>query len=49
MDDYEVIMTSDAITDIFDIRNYIADVLLVPDIAFTSISEQMKIRREFIY
>ena len=37
MEVYEVIMTPDAITDIVYIRNYIADVLLVPDIALSYI------------
>ena len=34
MDFYEVIMTPDAISDLSEIRDYIADVLLVPDIHY---------------
>ena len=33
MDSYEVIMTPDAIANLIELRNYIANVLLVPDIA----------------
>lgn len=35
MDSYEIIMTPDATEDLFELRNYIADVLLVPDIALS--------------
>lgn len=31
MNTYEIIMTPDATTDLLELRNYIADVLLVPD------------------
>lgn len=37
MENYEVIMSPDAITDIVDIKNYIADVLLAPEIALSYI------------
>lgn len=37
MSTYEIIMTPDATTDLVEIRNYIADVLLVPDIALAYI------------
>lgn len=37
MNTYEIIMTPDATTDLAELRNYIADVLLVPDIALTYI------------
>lgn len=33
MNTYEIIMTPDATTDLVELSNYIADVLLVPDIA----------------
>ena len=33
MNFYEIIITPDAEADLFEIRNYIADTLLVPDIA----------------
>lgn len=33
MNSYKIIITPDAETDLFEIRNYIADNLLVPDIA----------------
>lgn len=33
MDSYKVVVTTDAITDLVELRNYIADVLLSPDIA----------------
>ena len=33
MDSYEVIMTPDAISNLTELRDYIADVLLAPDIA----------------
>lgn len=32
---YEVIITSDAAADLIEVRNYIADVLLAPDIALS--------------
>ncbi len=37
MNTYEIIMTPDATTDLVELRNYIADVLLVPDIALAYI------------
>ena len=37
MDSYEIIMTPDAVTDLVELRNYIADVLLVPDTALSYI------------
>lgn len=37
MNTYEIIMTPDAATDLVELRNYIADVLLVPDIALAYI------------
>ena len=37
MDFYEIIMTPDAISDLSEIRDYIADVLMVPDIALNYI------------
>ena len=37
MDSYEVIMTSDAVSDLMEIRDYIADVLLVPETALSYI------------
>ena len=37
MDSYEIIMTPDATTDLMELRNYIADVLLVPDTALSYI------------
>ena len=37
MNDYEVIMTPDATDNLIELRNYIADVLLVPDIALSYI------------
>lgn len=37
MNTYEIIMTPDATTDLAELRNYIADVLLVPDIALAYI------------
>ncbi len=37
MNTYEIIMTSDATTDLVELRNYITDVLLVPDIALAYI------------
>ena len=37
MDSYEVIMTPDAVTDLVELRDYIADVLLVPETALTYI------------
>lgn len=33
MDSYEVFMTPDAVTDLTKLRDYIADILLVPEIA----------------
>ena len=33
MDTYEIIMTPDAIADLAELRDYIADVLHVPDVA----------------
>ncbi len=33
MNTYEIIMTPDATTDLVELRNYIANVLLVPDLA----------------
>ena len=33
MDEYEIIMTPDAVEDLWELRNYIADVLLSPDTA----------------
>ena len=35
MDSYEIIMTPDATEDLYGLRNYIADALLVPDIALS--------------
>ena len=35
MDYYEIIVTPDAETDLTELRNYIADVLLVPETALT--------------
>lgn len=37
MDSYEIIMTPDATTDIVELRDYIADVLLVPETALNYI------------
>ncbi len=37
MDYYEIIVTPDAETDLTELRNYIADVLLVPETALTYI------------
>ncbi len=37
MDSYKIIITPDAEADLFEIRNYIADTLLVPDVALTYI------------
>ena len=37
MDSYEIIMTPDATTDLVELRDYIADVLLVPDTALSYI------------
>ena len=33
MDEYEIILTSDAVEDLWELRNYIADVLISPDTA----------------
>ncbi|MGI6672214.1 MAG: hypothetical protein ACOX58_11670 [Christensenellales bacterium] len=33
MDSYEIIITPDAIADLVELRDYIADVLLAPDTA----------------
>ena len=33
MDEYEIIMTPDAVEDLWELRNYIADVLLSPETA----------------
>ena len=43
MDPYEIIMTPDATTDLVELRDYIADVLLVPD---TALSYIRAIRKE---
>lgn len=43
MDPYEVIMTPDATADLVELRDYITDVLLVPEVALTYIRD---IRRE---
>ena len=43
MDLYEIIMTPDAEADLLEVRNYIADVLLVPD---TALSYIKAIRKE---
>ena len=37
MEPYEIIITSDAEGDLLELRNYIADVLLCPDIALSYI------------
>lgn len=37
MDSYEIIITPDAETDLFEIRDYIAYTLLVPDVALNYI------------
>ena len=37
MNSYEIIMTPDATTDLVELRDYIADVLLVPDMALSYI------------
>ena len=37
MDSYEVIMTPDATADLMELRDYITDVLLVPEIALSYI------------
>lgn len=37
MDTYEIIMTPDAIADLAELRDYIADVLHVPDVALNHI------------
>ena len=37
MDTYEIIMTPDAIADLAELRDYIADVLRVPDVALNYI------------
>ena len=37
MDHYEIIMTPDSINELFDLRNYIADVLLARDTALKMI------------
>lgn len=45
MDSYEVIMTPDAVADLTELRDYIADTLLVPEIALRyvrSIRETIK-------
>lgn len=45
MDSYEIIMTPDAVTDLTELRDYIADILLVPEIALRyvrSIRETIK-------
>ena len=44
MDEYEIIMTPDAVEDLWDLRNYIADVLLSPETAL----EYIRIVREEI-
>ena len=43
MEPYEIIITPDAEGDLFELRNYIADVLLVPD---TALSYIKAIRKE---
>ena len=43
MDSYEIIMTSDATADIVELKDYIANVLLVPETALNYIRS---IRRE---
>ncbi|MDD5874763.1 MAG: type II toxin-antitoxin system RelE/ParE family toxin [Baileyella intestinalis] len=43
MDSYEIIMTPDATTDLVELRDYIADILLVPD---TALSYIRAIRKE---
>ena len=43
MEPYEIIITPDAEADLFELRNYIADVLLVPD---TALSYIKAIRKE---
>ena len=43
MNSYEIIMTPDATTDLVELRDYIADVLLVPD---TALSYIRAIRKE---
>lgn len=35
MDTYEIMMTPDATMDLVELRNYISNVLLVPDTAFS--------------
>lgn len=37
MNSYEIIMTPDATTDLVELRDYVADVLLVPDTALSYI------------
>lgn len=37
MDSYEVVMTPDSIADLIELRDYIADVLLVPETALSYI------------
>ena len=44
MDEYEIIMTPDAVEDLWDLRNYIADILLSPETAL----EYIRIVREEI-
>lgn len=39
MDSYEIIMTPDATADLTELRDYIADVLLVPDTALSYVRE----------
>ena len=43
MDAYEIVITPDAESDLWELRNYIADVLMAPD---TAISYIRSIRRE---
>lgn len=42
MDSYEVIMTPDSVSDLMEIRNYIADVLLAPETALSYIRSVRK-------
>ena len=44
MDLYEIIMAPDAEADLLEVRNYIADVLLVPDTALSYILDSRESR-----
>ena len=44
MEPYEIIITPDAEADLLELRNYIADVLLVPDTALSYIKAIRRLR-----